>query len=152
MAKGGKKRVPSSASVDDVRGSKQPRTTEGVDFRGLTPVWRVGRLEMVDPFGWHVLDARGVEDVRLRLKDFESMTWMEILVGGRKQHHPIQVDRLCKAARDRLAELELDQIEELVSLRVNARARIFGIRDANVLDVLWWDPDHAICPSKGADN
>lgn len=151
MAKGGRKEKrplsPLAAAPE-----KQPHTSEGIDFRTLRPVWRVGRLEMVDPYGWHVLDAAGVARVRERLKNFEAMTWMEILVAGRKQNHKIKVEDLCADAQARLQELELDQIPELISLRVTARERIFGILQENVLDLLWWDPEHAVCPSKGADN
>jgi len=104
-------------------------------------------LQMIDPFGWHRLDSGKVRDIRDKLAAFEGMTWNEILVKGKKQNHSVPRQDLCKAARDRLTEIKLDDIDELVSLRLSGRERVWGIRSHNVLTVLWWDPDHAICPS-----
>jgi hypothetical protein len=57
------------------------------------------------------------------------------------------VGELCKTARDRLEDLRLEDIDELVSLRLGGAERVWGIRDGNVMLLLWWDPEHAVCPS-----
>jgi hypothetical protein len=36
-------------------------------------------MEMVDPFGWHELDADQIKEVHARLSEFERTTWREIL-------------------------------------------------------------------------
>jgi hypothetical protein len=41
----------------------------------------------------------------------------------------------------------LDEFEDLVSLRLSARERVWGILAEGVLELLWWDPDHKVCPS-----
>lgn len=81
-----------------------------------------------------------------RVKAFETMTWKEIRAAG-KDHHSISVSRLVKAAQDRLLELELDDTDELFSLRISAKKRLFGIVDRMIFRVLWWDAEHEICPS-----
>lgn len=102
---------------------------------------------MVDPFGWHQVDAETIENIRQRLSCFESMTWNEILNKGRSENHQIKIDSICKAARDRLVERKLNDIDEVCSLRIGAKPRVFGILDRGILRLLWYDPDHQICPS-----
>jgi len=112
----------------------------------LRPAWRVGYMEMVDPYGWHVLNAATLNEVREKLKSFESMFLSE-LYGPKKHSHMVQVDQLCKDARARLTELHLDDVEELLSLRLTGKKRIWGILEHNVVILLWWDPNHLVCPS-----
>jgi hypothetical protein len=114
------------------------------------PAWRVSILETQDPYGWHTIDLTTFEHIRERLGNFETMTWRDILIVGKKQNHSVAVGRLCKQAKDRLEQLSLFGVEKLVSLRLSARERIWGIQDPMdkaVLKLLWWDPDHEICPS-----
>lgn len=101
---------------------------------------------MVDPFGWHRLDQATLERVRERLSWFESMTWSEILVRAKKQNHSIRVTGLSPAAQKRLDLLGL-LLEEVVSLRLSGRERVFGYLENGVLVLLWWDPLHEVCPS-----
>jgi len=106
-------------------------------------------MEFVDPFGWHTLNAASLGYVRSGLVNFESMTWNEILVQGRKQNHLIAIGELSKAARDRLNVLfngNID-VDELLSLRLTGKERVWGILDNGVLGLLWWDPQHQVCPS-----
>jgi hypothetical protein len=118
----------------------------GTSFYGLFPSWRVGRMEMVDPFGWHRVDGQILRYVRERLAQFETMTWAEILVRSKKQNHSIKVSDICSAAQKRLDTLRL-LLEDVVSLRLSARERVYGYLENGVLILLWWDPLHEICPS-----
>lgn len=113
----------------------------------MTPAWRISMLEMIDPFGWHRIGPLKLAEVRRKLGDFESMTWNDILVTAAHRNHAVAVDRLCKTAQDRLEEIGQEDIDELVSLRLSGPERVWGIRAGNVLKVLWWDPEHAVCPS-----
>jgi len=128
--------------------TKQPKA-EPRSYYGLNPSWRIRRMEFVDPFGWHTLNAASLGYVRSGLVNFESMTWNEILVQGRKQNHLIAIGELSKAARDRLNVLfngNID-VDELLSLRLTGKERVWGILDNGVLVLLWWDPQHQVCPS-----
>lgn len=113
----------------------------------LNPAWRVSLMEMASPFGWHDIGAGKLLEVRAKLRDFESMTWHEILVAARDRNHAVVIEKLCKEARDRLEEIGQSDIDELVSLRLSGPERVWGIRSGNVFRVLWWDPAHAVCPS-----
>ena len=102
---------------------------------------------MLQPFGWQDLDAAKVNEVRAKLAQFESMTWNEILVASKKQNHSVAMWKLSKEAQNRLAVMGLGDTEELVSLRLAGRERVWGLRQGAVMLILWWDPEHAVCPS-----
>lgn len=88
-----------------------------------------------------------------KLKEFERITWREIetITHGAKNktnNHSIEVEKLCKEAQDRLKELKLDDVDEVYSLRLEGKLRVFGLRELNCLRILWIDREHEICPSK----
>ena len=106
-------------------------------------------MDFLDPFGWHSVDAKGILDIREKLGHLETRSWADILVVAKKQNHSVQIVALCKEAQSRLNSMykgNLD-IDSLVSLRLSGRERVWGILDQGVLVVLWWDPEHAVCPS-----
>ena len=113
----------------------------------MNPSWRVSRMELADPYGWQKLTIEEARRVIIRLGHFESMTWNEILVGANKQNHSVSIDGLSKEARNRLEELQLDDLDELLSLRISGEERVWGILQEGVVLVLWWDPEHRVCPS-----
>ncbi len=114
----------------------------------MNPAWRLSLLELVDPFGWHRLSGQDLKDIRSRLVSFESMTWSEILIRDKKHNHFVRRDQICADAERRLKDIKQDDVDEIVSLKVMARERVWGIMDGGVLKILWWDPQHRICPSK----
>lgn len=76
-----------------------------------------------------------------KLAHFESMTWRDILMDGKKQHHSISVSQLNKVARDRLMELQLTP-DKLVGLRLNGTWRIYGFFSYSTFVILWVDDNH----------
>jgi hypothetical protein len=85
-------------------------------------------------------------EVLRRLGSYETMTWREI--DGPSGSHAVDLGSLSTAARDRLVAIQQDDVEQCFSLRINGPARVWGIRNAHVLRILWWDPRHEVCPSK----
>lgn len=127
----------------------QKKTTSGSEpsWAGETPSWRLGRLETCDPFGWHRLRPRKFWEIIAKLQCFESMTWSEILVQSKKQNHSVPIFKLEKSAQERIEALRLRDLDEVVSLHLTGTERIWGILEGRVLKLLWWDPNHQICPS-----
>lgn len=103
-------------------------------------------------WGWNQLDdGQFLRLVNEHLSSFETMTWAELAkaAGGRRagnNHHFIAVADCCKDAQKRLTELKLDDFDELFSLRLTGKWRLFGIRDGRVLRLIWCDQDHTVCP------
>jgi hypothetical protein len=116
------------------------------DWGNMQLAWRISRLEMVDPFGWHVVDEGTADEIRKKLGYFESMTVNQVFVVSKHNNHSVRFDRLCPEAKRRLADLRLD-IEELHSLHLTGVKRVWGFLTENVLNLLWWDPNHQVCPS-----
>lgn len=78
------------------------------------------------------------------------MTWGALLTqsGGRKHgtnSHHIPMHKLIKEAQGRATELGIYE-DELLSLRLDGTHRVFGILTDGVLDIIWFDRDHEICP------
>lgn len=107
--------------------------------------WSFALLDDGGPFGWHQCNSHEKYfEILQKKKSFETMTLADL---GRGGSHNVEQWKLCKAARDRLAELKLEDIDELYSLRLSGTNRIWCIKHLNVMRVLWWDPDHQVCPS-----
>lgn len=104
-------------------------------------------MEMIGRFGWQAIPNGKVREIMNKLSAFEKLTWKELLVERNQGHHRVSVDRIIKEAQARLTEMGQDDIDELVSLRLSSRERVWGIFEVGVLRILWWDEDHQICPS-----
>ncbi len=61
--------------------------------------------------------------------------------------HLVDVDNLASDAKKRLREIGQDDLDQLYSLRISGKKRIWGIREGYLLWFLWWDPFHSVCPS-----
>lgn len=80
------------------------------------------------------------------LVSFKSMTWGEIKTQRRGKS--ISLDGIIKDVQDRLGAICQDDIDEPFELHLTGRCRIWEIRDSRVLRVLWYDPEHRVCPSE----
>lgn len=138
------KRTAFGAHVEALK--KKPRLGgDPADAERLRPTWRVGAVDWDGPFGWgRLTEPTLLRELWQRLRDFESMSWTDIEHAG---SHNVATDKLCAAARQRLEELQQDDVDDLFSLRITGRRRVWGFREANVLRLLWWDPEHQVCPS-----
>jgi len=72
------------------------------------------------------------------------MTWAEIHRSG---SHAIPIENLCSEAQKRLADIEQDDTDELYSFRVSGKERLWAVRLGQFARLLWWDPEHEVCPS-----
>jgi hypothetical protein len=127
---------------------KKPVVPDMPDWGKFQPAWRVARLEMCDPFGWHQLGKDKLDEIRKKLSEFESMTIFEIFVKGKYQHNSIPITELQPDARKRLDVLNLPDVEVLHRLRLSNKERVWGILTQNVIQLLWWDPNHEACLSE----
>jgi hypothetical protein len=98
---------------------------------------------MHTPFGWREIDEANASQVRGRLSNLESMKWKEF-IGD--QNHFIKIAALSKEARDHLIAIKQDDIDSVMSIRIVQKSRVVGIMEHNILKLLWWDPEHLVCP------
>lgn len=106
--------------------------------------WHIRTIDKEGPWRWKQIDGITLEDVLSKMSNFETMKWVEIL---KQNNHVISISKICPDARKRLETLRQDDVDELISLRLSGKNRVWGIRDRNILKILWWDPEHTVCPS-----
>lgn len=125
---------------------KKPRIVEAVDKGEEDYIaWHIRILDRGGPWCWTSIDAATLwETLHTKLSAFETMKWGEIL--GDK-NHPVPLFALPPDTRKRLKEIKQDDVDSLISLRLDGKKRIWGIRNRNILKILWWDPEHQVCPS-----
>lgn len=128
----------------EVRQGLQPENNETKNF-----AWHIGWIDTTHNWwGWKRVDFKTWWDEILpKLRNFETMTWAEIqkASGGRSNgnnSHFVSVENLSKYAGLRLQEIELDDISDLFSLRLEGIGRIYGIRDGYILKIIWYDHFH----------
>lgn len=108
------------------------------------PMWKFQRADK-EHAKWSVRNCRDFcTEILEKLVDFEGQTWCEIK--GRNNHF-INVSSMTKGAQNRLKELRIIE-DELFSLRLNGKCRLFGILDDGVFYIVWYDFAHEICPSQ----
>ena len=111
--------------------------------------WRLRILDRTGDWCWRGIDEKTIwKDIHSKLSEFERKTWNEILIKEKKRNHTIPVSDICTEAQKRLKKIKQDDIDDLISLRLTGKKRVWGIRAGNVLKVLWWDPGHTVCPTQ----
>lgn len=107
--------------------------------------WSFALVDREGEWGFNKIDKNRLHELVVSgFKNIEGLTWVELKSSG---SHSIDLDQLDKKAVNRLKEIKLDDLEHLFSLRFSGKERLWGIRDGNVLQVLWWDPQHKVCPA-----
>ena len=124
--------------------SRNP-TSPPADLSNKLFIWNTEKVDLDSEYGWNKATIGIVlQKIIPKLQHFGSMTWEDVKKTG---SHFIDLDKCSKEAEDRLGEIELE-VEQLFSLRIDGEKRIFGWRQASVFYVLWWDPEHKVCPSQ----
>ena len=72
------------------------------------------------------------------------MTWQQLREGG---SHVVEVSACSAEAQKRLRDMRREDIDGLYSLRITGRKRVIAVKLDHLLALLWWDPDHQVCPS-----
>lgn len=122
---------------------KKARFADPTFDDGHPLAWRFSHSDREGPFAWNITDGTKYKEVLEKLYDFESKNWEEIKAGG---SHPIALRKLCEDARKRLVEIQLDDLDELLSLRLSGPNRVWCIRNGHIVRVLWWDANHQVYP------
>ena len=108
------------------------------------PSWRFSTADKAGPFSWPD-DTQKRAEIVDKLHSFDSMLWSAI---AGSEHHAISIDQLSNDAQKRLTEIKQDDIEEVFSFRISGKQRLICIRSLDIAKVLWYDPEHLVCPSK----
>ena len=124
---------------------KIPRVS-APDIGSFPFCWRMNDVDWDGPWGWQkVTTVELIRTIIPKLHDYETMTWAQ--VDGPSGSHFVDFEQLCSEAQRRLSEIGKTEQAQLFSLRMTGPKRIWGIRDVKILRLLWWDPEHSVCPS-----
>ena len=127
---------------------KKPRIEKHIiSYDSVEPVWKIGTLDTDGPWGWKQINIETIwKDIYAKLANFETMTWAVIKQSG---SHLVAKSDIDSKAQRRLKKInQQDDIDELFSLRLTGKKRIWGIMDQNTLKILWWDPNHTVCQAQ----
>lgn len=105
-------------------------------------------FRLFDPHEWGsgLKQDGAFHNVASHLRDLERMDWSQLMQTN--QHcHAVDLSNLPKKTQNRLTEIHLDDQDSLCCLRCTGTNRVWGIREGHVFIVVWWDPDHKVCPS-----
>lgn len=146
------KRSPRSSGTKNPCSSEKP-SSEKMPRRGSEPqssdhetiVWHLNAISKDSQWGWTKVKGNEFwKNIAKKMSNFESMTWADIKRNG--DNHSVSIGQICSDARKWLREKRLEDNDELFSLHLAGKQRIWGIRDGRVLKVLWWDPNHTVYP------
>jgi len=108
------------------------------------PAWQFYQLDWDGP--WGCVDAKKWQEILQKLGHFETRTWADIKSDG--NNHAVEIQNSPNpSVPKRLLEIHLDDIDELFSLRLSGKERVWGILEGHILKILWWDPNHEVWPS-----
>lgn len=144
-----KKRVPKSSTDVNVNiaPQKTPRLGANPDqVKDERPLWRFRRFDVDGQWGRQGIELNHLfDEILTKMTHYESMTWGHIKSDHRRNHF-VRKTRLVKEAQQRLDELRITE-ERLFRFRLSGLERVWGIVDGAVFYLLWWDPNHEVCPS-----
>jgi hypothetical protein len=127
--------------------NKNPRQASSLDGDLKKPAWQFNEIDWNGPWGWHQLEANKWQEILTKLGHFETRTWADIKSDGNNHTVDIQNSPNPEVLK-RLTEIHQDDIDELFSLRLSGKERLWGILDNHILKILWWDMNHEIWSSK----
>jgi hypothetical protein len=111
-----------------------------------TLCWGFKFLDYDGEYGWHPISFKDNEAAFKTLSSFETRKWCEV-VNDTYHNHFISISNFpTQEASKRLQQLGLDDYDEIFSIRIDAKTRVYGIKDGRVLNLLWFDPEHRLYP------
>jgi len=128
-------------------GGKQPYVAVDPDEAAKVErlSWRFSILDYSGSnWGWETMAPAKVKDVHSKLCHHEGMTLAQFFV--KKGTNKIPLASVCKEAQKRAEALNLDDVDDLVEIRLAATERVWGTMTGPVFNLLWWDPNHTVYP------
>lgn len=102
--------------------------------------WRFSKADLSGPYHCREFSLADFQQLWDRLRAFEGMNYGALRNAG--SLHEIPVIRMTHEAKERLKELELDDIDNMFSFHIDGSCRMWCIKHQNIFSVLWWDRNH----------
>ena len=134
-------------------GAKRTEKEKGYSSDGEKVVFRFDKIDRTGKFAFDI----GRKDFSHKLVldkiiSYSSMTWTEIKRqthdGGKSKNHMLDPDSISAEVMERIKERGLEEYSDAIfSFALQNKIRIVGYRENQFFYVLWYDPNHEICPS-----
>lgn len=147
------KQIPQrSGRPQQKRVSKSAAPPEGINDKRFC--WSATEVDHEYRGAWEwKLGPKDVADLLKLLEEMSQLTWQQVkdlrTGSGRRSrplHHDQPISSICRAAQQRLTELETD-VESVFRLRHGNKIRVWGYLAGPVFRILWYDRDHKVCPT-----
>lgn len=104
--------------------------------------WRFSKADLSGPYHCSNFSLPDLQQMWDRLRAFEGMNYSALRKAG--SLHPILVSQMSRDAKERLKELELDDIDAMYSFHIDGPCRMWCIKYQNIFSILWWDRNHGV--------
>jgi len=113
-----------------------------------TIAWHFGIIDVEhNKWGCKIIDKEVLwNKIFKKIVNLEKMNWGEIEC-NKKKNHLVPVRNLCNKAKKRLKEIKQDDVDDLFVIHFNGKPCLWGIRSGRVFKIIWWDPNHEVCPA-----
>jgi hypothetical protein len=123
--------------------NKSPRVAEAPSEHSR-PEFKTEQMDMEGHWGCGHLQGLQIQKVLQRIFECQKLTWQEL---QQTKSHLVNVADLVPEAQKRLDKIKKDDLDQLYSLRLSGRERIWGIKEGNIFWLFCWDPGHEVCLS-----
>ena len=128
-------------SPETIKKPKYLKNPEGYENKLIA--WHFHRM---DKEGVWACNYEIIKNISNRLHEYEIKKWNEIT--DERSNHPMPTNKIEKSAQKRLTELGIDDTETLYQIDIKGirkkNSRLWGIRQENIFQVLWWDLNHTV--------
>jgi hypothetical protein len=125
--------------------SKVPKFLGAPNLEGDYIAWRFGTADIDGPYSCANMDAEDYQRLWERLRAFEGMNASALKGAG--SLHPVPMHKMSREAKDRLKQMQLDDLDGLHSFHVTGSCRFWCMKHLNIFCLLWWDRDHRVYPT-----
>lgn len=124
--------------------TKTPKYTQNPEgYENKLIAWHFHRM---DNDGEWACNYKILNEISHRLHEYEKMKWNEVTLPRR--NHPMPIKKIERPAQKRLLELKMGDTETLYQIEIKGipkkNPRLWGVRQENIFQVLWWDLDHTV--------
>lgn len=110
--------------------------------------WQISKLQLDGEWGWKNVDSNiFIKEILPAFQAWEKMKIGDLL--GKQNHIliPSSISERGKVLLRKIVHREF-LCENVISLHIDGTKRIIGLRNDNIVSVLFWDPEHTFSPSQ----
>jgi hypothetical protein len=123
--------------------TKRPYWIGEPTFEGRHLSWRFSSVDAGGPWAWPQVPNDSLKRIMHKLPEFEKAYYDS---GLKDVRSIVSTADLAQSAKQRLKDLQRDDIETLFGWHVSGKERLWCAEYDGMMCVLWWDPDHEVYP------